>query len=46
MDDNNETVAASGGGGRGQKGGIEESSRMTADGDGDNEIGEDPRRQL
>jgi hypothetical protein len=45
VDDNDETVAASGRGGR-QKGGFEESSRRKADGDGDNEIGKDPRRQL
>ncbi len=45
MDDNDETVTASGVGGR-QKGGFEESSRMTADGGGDAKIGEDPRRQL
>ncbi len=45
MDDNDKTVSALGGGGR-QKGGFEESSRMTVDEGGDAEIGEDPRRQL
>ncbi len=45
MDDNDETVAVLGIGGR-QKGGFEESSRMTVDGGGDNKIGKDPRRQL
>ena len=44
MDNNDETVAASGGGGR-QKGGFDGSSRRTADWGGDDEIGEDPRRQ-
>jgi hypothetical protein len=44
VDNNDETVAASGGGGR-QKGGFDGSSRRTADWGGDDEIGEDPRRQ-
>ena len=45
MDDNDETVAASGVGGR-RKGGFEESSRRTANEGSDNEIGDDPQRQL
>ena len=45
MDDNNKTVAALGDDSR-QKGRFKESSRRMADGGGDDEIGEDPRKQL